>query len=354
MSIDDKEISNSEVLHEVGLRYVSCQETGYRRVRDGDHFNYIDKKGNTIQNEQVLNRIKALVIPPAWQQVWICPTANGHIQATGIDARHRKQYRYHPEWNKLRTKDKFSALYTFGQRLSRLQKRITTDLSSRKLSKDRICALALAVMSKTYFRVGNTSYEKLNKSYGLTTLQNRHVQISANKVFFKFVGKKGVQQQSYLTEKSLVRLLAKVKEIPGQRLFQYYDQDGQLTPLDSGTLNNYLRTATDAAITCKTFRTWYGSILSLYYLSQLDFPSRVTVRKQQLLQVIDQVAQHLGNTRSITRSHYIHPYVQEDYLLGGLDNWIKRVSKLNKLLPTDPIYKRKLMQLIRQFDDQNK
>lgn len=351
MSTAEKAIPDTEALHEAGLHYVSCQGQGYRRIRNGKHFKYIDQKGKPLQNPDVLARIQALVIPPAWQQVWICDRANGHIQATGIDARHRKQYRYHPEWNKLRTKDKFSALYTFGLRLSRLQKRIATDLSSRQLSKDRICALALAVMSKTYFRIGNSSYEKENKSYGLTTLHNRHVQISTNKVFFKFIGKKGVPQQSYLSEKSLVRLLAKVKEIPGQRLFQYYDPDGQPTPLDSGTLNHYLKTAINADITCKTFRTWYGCILALHYLSQSALPSSVSARKQQLLQVIDQVAQQLGNTRSITRSHYIHPYIQEDYLLGGLDHWIKRVSKTADRPPTDPVYKRKLMQLIRLSND---
>lgn len=340
-------VADSEALHEAGLRYVSCQGRGYQRVRHGKHFKYLDQQGKPIQNPQTLARIQALVIPPAWEQVWICATANGHIQATGLDVRHRKQYLYHPAWSQLRKKDKFSALYIFGQRMSRLQKHITTDLSSRQLSKERVCALALAVMSKTYFRIGNTAYEKENKSYGLTTLRNRHVQISTNKVFFKFIGKKGIRQQSYLTEKALVRLLAKVKEIPGQRLFQYYDEDGQATPLDSGTLNAYLKTAADADITCKTFRTWYGCILALHYLSQSELPTSTTARKQQLVAIIDQVAQQLGNTRSITRSHYIHPYIQESYLEGALDNWIKRVSATPERSPTDPIYKSKLMQLIR-------
>ncbi|WP_164112101.1 MULTISPECIES: DNA topoisomerase IB [Sphingobacterium] len=347
MPATDRIIPDSEALLEAGLRYVSCKGKGYQRVRHGKHFKYLDQNGNPIQNPQTLARIQALVIPPAWEQVWICATANGHIQATGIDARLRKQYLYHPAWSQLRKKDKFSALYIFGQRLSRLQKHILNDLSSRQLSKERICALALAVMSKTYFRIGNAAYEKENKSYGLTTLRNRHVDISTTKVFFKFIGKKGIPQQSYLTEKSLVRLLAKVKEIPGQRLFQYYDQDGQATPLDSGTLNAYLKAATHADITCKTFRTWYGCILTLHYLGKSEIPTSATARKQQLLAVIDQVAQQLGNTRSITRSHYIHPYIQESYLQGDLDNWIKRVSATPERPSTDALYKRKLMQLIR-------
>lgn len=338
---------DSKALHEAGLRYVSCQEIGYTRIREGEKFEYLDHKGNTIQKLKTLERIHELRIPPAWKNVWICPSAYGHIQATGMDMRERKQYIYHPAWVQLRQKNKFSSLYKFGQCQSALQKKILSDISSRKLSKERVCALALAVMSKTYFRIGNSAYEKENKSYGLTTLRNRHVQISTNKVFFKFIGKKGVKQQSYLTEKSLIRLLAKVKEIPGQYLFQYYNEEGEATALDSGTLNSYLKSITNIDTTCKTFRTWYACILTLYYLSQSNIPSSATQRKHQLLEVIDQVAKHLGNTRSVTRNHYIHPYIQESYLNGELDKWIKRVSKTPNRKSSDSIFKRKLMQLIR-------
>lgn len=346
MAQTDSPFIDSKALQEAGLRYISCQDKGYKRVRKGERFEYINQKGNTINKLKILERIQVLRIPPAWENVWICSTPSGHIQATGIDNRGRKQYLYHPDWIQLRQKNKFSSLCKFGLCQTVLQKKILSDLSSRKLSKERVCALALAVMCKTYFRIGNSAYEKENKSYGLTTLRNRHVQISTSKVFFKFIGKKGVKQQSYLTEKSLIRLLAKVKEIPGQYLFQYYNEDGEATVLDSGTLNSYLKSITHIDTTCKTFRTWYACLLSLYYLSQLDIPSSSTQRKQQLLDTIDQVAKLLENTRSITRNHYIHPYIQESYLNGELDKWIKRVSKTPNRTSSDSIFKRKLMQLI--------
>lgn len=339
---------DEQALHEAGLRYVSCRGKGYQRIHTANGFSYVDLKGNTIHNPKVLARIQSLVIPPAWQLVWICPFADGHIQATGVDARARKQYRYHPLWTRLRSQDKFSGLYTFGQRLSRLEKQIIKDLKRTKLSRDRICALALAIMSKTYFRIGNSVYERENKSYGLTTLRNHHVkQISTQQVFFRFIGKKGIQQQSFLREKTLIRLLAKVKEIPGQRLFQYYDDQGQPTALESGDLNNYMKAAIGIDMTCKTLRTWYASILALHYLGQQIIPTSERERKQKLLDVIDGVAKQLGNTRTVTRNHYIHPYIQELYLVGKLDPWISRMNKRQKLQPADPVYKRRLMQLLR-------
>lgn len=338
---------DKQALHEVGLRYVSCRGKGYTRLHSGRGFSYIDQTGNPIQNTKVLSRIRGLVIPPAWQQVWICPSAQGHIQATGIDGRGRKQYRYHPLWSQLRSRDKFASLYLFGKRMAQLDRRITRDLKQKTFTKERVCALALAIMSKTYFRIGNSVYEKENKSYGLTTLRNRHVQqVSSHKVFFRFVGKKGIQHQRYLQEKSLVRLLSKVKEIPGQRLFQYYNHEGKAIPLESGDLNGYLKETLDIDLTCKSFRTWYGCILFLHYLGHSDHPNSESLRKQELLKAIDAVAEQLGNTRTVTRQHYIHPLIQESYISGILDPWIKRMRKRAAIQPADPLYKRKLMQLL--------
>ena len=338
-----------EALHDAGLRYVSCQSKGYQRIRTAKKgFIYLDKKGDTISNPQLLSRIHSLVIPPAWQQVWICPTANGHIQATGLDARGRKQYRYHPSWNKLRNKDKFSNLQLFGKKLPILEKRIKRDLRSKKITRELVCALALSIMGKTYFRIGNKTYEKENKSYGLTTLLNHHLrQLHQNKVFFRFIGKKGVVQQSFLHEKSLIRLLNKVKEIPGQRLFQYYDEQQQQKELDSGELNEYLKEATDAALTCKIFRTWYACILTLHYLSSLSRCTTDKERKQALASVIDKVAGQLGNTRTVTRTHYIHPLIIESYLLGKLDRWLSLIQHKGTSNPENPLYKRKLMAILK-------
>lgn len=347
-STADKAIVVKQALQEAGLRYITCDGKGYSRVRRGSGFAYMDPQGRPLKNEKTLQRIQALVIPPAWQDVWICSLPNGHIQATGLDARGRKQYRYHPQWVALRNKTKFNSLQAFGRRLPYLDRRILRDLKRPELSKTHVCALALAIMSKTYFRVGNDIYEKENKSYGLTTLRNRHLkQISSQKVFFKFVGKKGIQQQSYLREKSLINQLNKVKEIPGQRLFQYYDGNKRATPLDSGDLNQYIKEVMGEDFTCKTLRTWYASILALYYLRQITTaPTNEKNRKHLLLTVIDAVAEQLGNTRAITRSHYIHPYILETYLSGKLDSWISRTNK-RPLAPTsDSSYKRKLLQLL--------
>ncbi|TDQ80002.1 DNA topoisomerase IB [Sphingobacterium yanglingense] len=348
MPIADNLISDSEALHEAGLRYVSCKERGYQRVRRGKKIKYIDQEGKPIQNPQTLARIQALVIPPAWKNVWICPLSNGHLQATGKDERGRKQYRYHQLWTEIRKQQKFSNLYIFGKKQAQLERQIIKDLELTKFCKEKVCALALAVMSRTYFRVGNTIYEKENKSYGLTTLRNHHLkQLSTHKVFFKFIGKKGIQQQHFLKEKSLIRLLNKVKEIPGQRLFQYYNHMDRITPLDSGNLNDYIQEATKTDLTCKTLRTWYACILTLYYMGQSIPLKNQTERTTQLLRVIDSVAHQLGNTRAVTRTHYIHPSIQEIYLSGDLNQWIKRVNKQEHLKPADNLYKRKLMQLLR-------
>ncbi len=334
-------------LKEAGLRYISCTEDGYCRILKGKKFVYLDKKRQPISDERILERIKALVLPPAWTAVWICRHPNGHLQATGVDARGRKQYRYHPDWTSLRSEKKFVNLYTFGKRLPLLKKQLVRDLRKRSLLRDKVCALAIAVMDKTSFRAGNRSYEKANGSYGLTTLKNRHIKkISTNKLFFKFVGKKGVLQQSYLKEKSLVKLLLKVKEIPGQRIFQYYDEAGEIRALESGDINNYLKDAMKMDASCKNFRTWNGCLLALANMLTLPIPENKTMRKKNMLALIDNVAQTLGNTRTVTRSHYIHPRILQHYENGKLDSWIKKMqSKQEEVL--DAAIKKKLFSLLK-------
>lgn len=340
-------ISDSEALQEAGLRYVSCSEKGYKRIQKAKGFIYVNQPGKKITDEKTIARIQSLVIPPAWKDVWICSRANGHIQATGIDIRGRKQYLYHEKWSDLSKQNKFSELYIFGKKLHLFEKCIKKDLRTKTLSRQKVCALALAVMNKTYFRVGNPFYEKEYHSYGLTTLRNKHVKSeTSTRLFFKFKGKKGVIQESYLTEKSLVRTLLKVKEIPGQRLFQYYDEDGNIHLLESGDLNAYLKDCTKTDVSCKNFRTWYGCILALQELASLPIPENETKRKHQLIVAIDHVAKALGNTRTITKSHYIHPIILSDYLDKSLDTWLKRVSK-NSVPPlTSNIYKNKLLKIL--------
>lgn len=342
-----KTISGNDALKDAGLRYVSSRETGYKRKHTLQGFVYVDQYEKKIADKKIIARIQSLVIPPAWKEVWICPRANGHIQATGIDMHGRKQYLYHEKWNVLRKENKFSDLYIFGKKLHLLEKCIKKDLRQKALSKQKVCALALAIMNRTYFRVGNPFYEKEYRSYGLTTLHNKHVKpLSRNRLFFKFTGKKGVIQQSYLSERSLVRILLKVKEIPGQRLFQYYDEEGNIHHLESGDLNAYLKDCMKTDTSCKNFRTWYGCILTLQQLVSLPIPDKEAERKHQLLRAIDNVAKELGNTRAITKSHYIHPHILSDYLDKDLDTWIRRIGK-NAVPPlTSNIYKNKLLKIL--------
>src|SRR5690606_2729749 len=267
-------------LEESGLRYSSSQEKGYSRKAKGDTFIYLNEQGRVIKDERTLARIHSLVLPPAWQEVWICASAKGHLQATGLDLSNRKQYKYHPKWLALRSEKKFADLLAFGNKLPILKKRVLHDLRKRKLSREKVCALAIAIMDKTSFRTGNRYYEKNYGSYGLTTLRNKHLrQVSRDKVFFKFVGKKGIVQQSYLREKALIKALAKVKDLPGQLLFQ----EGRVRPLDSGIVNAYLKNAMLAEVSCKTFRTWNGCILALSHMIKLPLPSNATQRKKNII-----------------------------------------------------------------------
>lgn len=337
-----------EALQDVGLQYVSCSDIGYKRENGRNGFIYKDTKGRIISNPKTLERIALLKIPPAWKNVWICPRAYGHIQATGRDDRGRKQYRYHDLWNTLRKEDKFTNLYHFGKRLPLLEKHLKKDLRQKQNTKPKVCALALAIMNKTYLRAGNTYYEKTNQSFGLTTLRNRHLNnVSSGKVFFRFKGKKGIMQQIHLQQKSLINMLRKVKEIPGQRLFQYYDEQGNICHLESGDLNDYLTQAMNGHYTCKNFRTWHACLLTLQYLSAFPTGGSAKERQQSVIATTDRVAEALGNTRTVTRNHYIHPHIFSAYLAGALDSWIKRVQKQGMLATNSRLLRRKLLNMLK-------
>lgn len=343
--MNTKEVSVE--LEASGLRFSSPQDKGYTRQANGSSFTYIDKQGRPITNEQILSRIHSLVLPPAWKEVWICASPHGHLQATGLDANNRKQYKYHPKWEILRSEKKFADLLTFGKKLPLLKKKVLGDLRKKRLSRDKVCALAIAIMDKTSFRTGNRYYEKNYGSYGLTTLRNKHIQqVSSNKVFFKFIGKKGVVQQSYLREKALIRTLMKVKDIPGQILFQYYDEEELVKPLDSGVINTYLREAMVSEVSCKTFRTWNGCLLALGYMATLPVPASASERKKNTIEIIDYVAQELGNTRTVTRNYYIHPHILSAYENKELDKWITSTQSRGKL--SNKTVQNRLMKLLRE------
>jgi DNA topoisomerase-1 len=316
-----------EIARSVQLRYVRSDQKGFSRKAKGKKFIYLDTEGREIKDPDVIGHIQGLVLPPAWTNVWICPYPNGHLQATGIDARGRKQYRYHNRWSQVRNQDKFGRLYAFGKKLPLLRQRISRDIRRRTLIREKVSAIALGIMNETFIRAGNTAYEKEYGSFGLTTLKNRHVAINGSSAFFKFKGKKGVQQQIMLKHAALTRLLGQVKELPGQELFQYYDEEGMIHKLDSGDINAYLKANMQEDFSCKDFRTWAGSVLALRLLAQVPPAASEAERKRNIVAVVDAVAAKLGNTRAICRKYYIHPALLLAYETGNLESTLEKLKK---------------------------
>jgi DNA topoisomerase I len=297
------------------LVYVTSEKKGFTRKEKNGQFIYLDTAGKEIKSEEVLHRIKALVIPPAWTDVWICPKENGHIQVTGLDAKGRKQYRYHTDWQKFRNETKFDKLYQFGKKLNNLRKQIQKDLRRKNIDKQKVTALALSVMENTFIRVGNAAYEKENGSYGLTTLKNRHIRFDHGIAIFKFVGKKGVKRMVQMRHRSLINLLKKVKDLPGQEIFQYYDADNNLHSLNSSDINHYLKEHMKEDFTCKDFRTWGGCVCALQHLLE-DAGEQSSPKSLPAL--IDKVAERLGNTRTVCKKYYIHPQLLLRYENGEM------------------------------------
>jgi len=288
------------------LVYIRDSRPGIVRQKKGKGFSYL-LDGRPVKDTAVLKRIRGLVIPPAWTNVWISPTANGHIEATGLDARKRKQYRYHPLWNSLRNETKFHRMYEFGKALPGLRARVETDLRSRELSREKVLATVLALMERTYIRVGNNEYEKANGSYGLTTLKNKHVSINGDKIVFSFVGKKGIHHDITLHSKRLARVVGQCRDIPGRELFQYYDRDGSRHSIDSGMVNQYIHEAAGSDFTAKDLRTWAGSLHALQAFRRMGEAAGVTECKKNVVAVLDCVSKELGNSRAVCKKYYVHP-----------------------------------------------
>ena len=327
----DTNNSPQDIARSMQLRYVHSGLKGYSRQKKGDHFIYLDTEGKTIKDQEIISRIQSLVLPPAWTDVWICPYASGHLQATGYDARGRKQYRYHNKWSALRNENKFDRIYAFGKKLPLLRKQILKDIRKKTLIREKVSAIALSIMNETYIRAGNTAYEKEYGSFGLTTLKNKHVNINGAKAFFTFRGKKGVTQQIAMKDASLVRLLKNVRELPGQELFQYYDEQGELRKLDSGDINNYLKEHMDEAFTCKDFRTWAGSVTALQIMAHIEDFDGEAGGKRNIVSIVDGVAARLGNTRTICKKYYIHPALIQSYEQKKLQQVLSRLKKYEDL-----------------------
>ncbi|WP_300601257.1 DNA topoisomerase IB [Niabella sp.] len=302
------------------LTYITVNGSGIRRIKKGKGFAYL-KNAQPLKDPDTLLRIKSLVIPPAWRDVWICENPNGHLQCTGIDVKGRRQYRYHPSWNALRNETKFHRLLLFGKALPQLRKTIRKHLQEKGWSKQKVLAAAVSIMDKTGLRVGNHFYEKLYGSFGLSTLQNRHLRIRGDQLLFSFKGKKGVEQKLTLRSARLARIIAKCREIPGKELFQYIDESGQHQAIHSEDINTYIQEVSGDLFSSKDFRTWVGTVTCVEALLKAGAFETEKQKNDHILQALDKVAATLGNTRSVCKKHYVHPLVLTVYETGRLSRY---------------------------------
>jgi DNA topoisomerase-1 len=299
-----------------GLRYVHDSKPGIRRERAGEVFRYLDAGGDPIDDEATLARIKSLAIPPAWTDVWICPQPNGHLQATGRDARGRKQYRYHPKWRSVRDDSKYERMLNFGKALPQIRREVDRALKLPGLPREKVLATIVYLLEATMMRIGNEEYARTNKSFGLTTLRSRHVRIDGSDVEFRFRGKSGVYHQVKVHDRRLARIIQRTRDLPGQELFHYVDDDGTTHTVGSHDVNEYLRTITGEDYTAKDFRTWSGTVLAALALQEFEKFDSQAQAKKNIVRAIESVAEKLGNTPSICRKCYVHPAVLEAYLEG--------------------------------------
>jgi len=313
-----------EAAEDAGLRYVSDEQPGFSRQRKGEEFEYFDTKGEPIRDEQRLLRIKRLAIPPAWSDVWICPSPNGHIQATGRDARRRKQYRYHERWREIRDENKYDRLVNFGKALPKIRRRLEKDLALSGLPREKVLATIVQLLERSLIRVGNEEYARENKSFGLTTMQDRHVDVKGSKLRFRFRGKSGRQHEVDVTDRRIARIVSRLQDLPGQSLFQYLDDEGNARDITSQDVNEYLREITGEDFTAKDFRTWAGTVLAAIALSTAGEFETKKQAKANIKKAIEAVAKMLGNTPTICRQCYIHPIVLETYLKGNSIDGLKQ------------------------------
>lgn len=310
-----------------GLRYVSDDEPGIGRIRRGSGFSYRDADGRPVRDDATLRRIKALAIPPAWRDVWISPSVRGHIQATGRDARARKQYRYHALWRQTRDEAKFGRTLAFGRALPRLRRRVARDLAAPGLTREKVLALVVRLLEATLLRVGNEEYARTNRSFGLTTLRNRHADVRGETVSLSFRGKSGRAVEVGLRDRRVARVVRRLQELPGQRLFQYRTDDGTVAAIDSTDVNDYLRETMGTDFSAKDFRTWAGTVLAAKaLLDEIDDAAdadgaggaKASPPERRVVRAIEQVAETLGNTPQVCRSCYVHPQIVDAYLDGSL------------------------------------
>lgn len=310
-----------------GLRYVSDRDPGIRRVRVGAKFRYRNSRGENVRDAATLKRIKSLVIPPAWTDVWICADARGHLQAVGRDARGRKQYRYHLDWRTIRDETKFNRMIAFGKALPEIRRHVRRAIRKKGMSREKILAAVVRLLEITALRVGNDEYAQENKSFGLTTLQDRHARVNGATIEFNFRGKSGKHQSVSVEHPILARIVRKCQDLPGQELFQYLDEAGKVRDVTSSDVNEYLATITGKDFTAKDFRTWTGTVLAALALREFEPIGSKAKAKKNIVRAINHVAQRLGNTPAVCKKCYIHPVIFDSYLDGALVAALRRSAE---------------------------
>lgn len=320
-------VASAKAVH---LIYTSDAETaGITRKKTGKKYSYY-RDGEKIKDKEEITRINKLVIPPAWENVWICALDNGHLQATGFDVKKRKQYRYHPLWSALRNHTKFYRMLQFGYALPDIRLQVEKDLALRNFEKRKILALIVSLMQRTNIRIGNNAYEKLYGSFGLTTLKEKHVKVQGQKISFHFKGKKGVMHDIDLKSKRLSKLIQKCKDIPGKELFQYIDDEGNRHTVDSGMVNDYIKEISGEDFTAKDFRTWSGTVSALIAFKEIGYAETHTEYKKKVKEALEMVALHLGNTSTVCRKYYVHPLVINLYENNTIKKYLDELEQIEE------------------------
>jgi DNA topoisomerase-1 len=327
--------------HIMGLRYVTDQMPGIRREKAGKSFRFVYATGEVVRAEPVLKRIRSLVIPPAWTEVWICPDPQGHLQVTGRDARGRKQNRYHPRWREIRDENKYARMFAFAKHLPGIRRRVLKDMSLPGLCRNKVLATVVRLLEVSLIRVGNPEYAKENDSFGLTTMRDRHVDISGARLRFHFRGKSGKWHDVDIRDRRLARIVKQCQDLPGQELFQYVDETGKRQDVKSGDVNDYLREISGQDFTAKDFRTWAGTVLAALALREFERFDNRAQGKKNLIRAIEAVAELLGNTPAVCKKCYIHPDIINSYMDGSLIETLKQraeqqlSSRVGKLRPEE-------------------
>ncbi len=351
----DPDAAARAVARDAGLRYATDARPGTTRRGSGRGFSYRDAAGATIRDRAGVERIRALAIPPAWTDVWICPWPNGHLQATGRDARGRKQYRYHPRWQARRGSDKFERMVEFAQALPAIRDRCEADLRRPGLPREKVLAVVVRLLERTLIRVGNDEYARDNRSFGLTTLKNRHARIDGGHVRFRFRGKSGKTHEVGLQDRRLARVIRRCQELPGQELFQYVDDDGEVRDVASDDVNDYLRQA-GGPFSAKDFRTWAGTVLAYRALRALQPSGDEADARRAVIEAVRITADRLGNTPAVARGSYVHPAVLEAYMDGSLGGALVEAAEEQVDPPedADPAEERAVVMLLRQHGSTGK